>query len=45
MTDNPNIRLEATLTFKRNLDNLGKKYHSIRKDIKRIIHYLKQGNY
>lgn len=43
MSNNPKITVEATLTFKRNLHNLKKKYHSIRQDIKLIIEQLEAG--
>jgi len=38
-----NIEVEYTLEFKRNIRQLIKKYHSIRKDIEPIIESLQQG--
>ncbi|AUC60134.1 toxin-antitoxin system Slr0664 family toxin component [Cyanobacterium sp. HL-69] len=43
MTNNRKITVEATLTFKRNLRNLKKKYGSIAQDIKPIIEQLETG--
>ncbi len=44
MSNNFSIKVEATLTFKRNLDNLGKKYRHILNDIKPIIKQLETGD-
>ncbi|MBF2056551.1 MAG: type II toxin-antitoxin system RelE/ParE family toxin [Cyanobacterium sp. T60_A2020_053] len=43
MKNNPKVIVEVTLTFKRNLSNLKKKYRSIVKDIKPIIDQLEMG--
>jgi mRNA-degrading endonuclease RelE of RelBE toxin-antitoxin system len=43
MSDRSFIKVEATLTFKRNLKNLGKKYRSIRNDIEPVIQQLQNG--
>jgi mRNA-degrading endonuclease RelE of RelBE toxin-antitoxin system len=43
MSDRSFIKVEATLTFKRNIRNLGKKYRSIRNDIEPVIQQLQNG--
>jgi len=43
MTEQPLVKVEASLTFKQNAKNLGKKYRSIRKDVEPIIKQLQQG--
>ena len=43
MTEQPLVKVEASLTFKRNIKTLGKKYRSIRKDVEPIIKQLQQG--
>jgi mRNA-degrading endonuclease RelE of RelBE toxin-antitoxin system len=43
MTKDPFVKVEASLTFKRNIRNLVKKYRSIRSDIEPIIKQLQNG--
>lgn len=43
MTEQPLVKVEASLTFKRNIKTLGKKYRSIRKDVEPVIKQLQQG--
>ncbi len=43
MPEQPLIRVEASLTFNRNLRTLAKKYRNIRNDIQPIIEQLEQG--
>ena len=43
MKNNPLIKVEATLTFQKNLRNLKKKYRHISEDIKPIIYKLERG--
>ena len=43
MTKQPLIKVEASLTFKKNIKTLGKKYRNIRKDIEPIIIKLQSG--
>ncbi len=43
MTDKPLVKVEASSTFKRNIKTLGKKYRSIRQDVKPIIKQLQNG--
>lgn len=43
MKNNQKIAVTSTITFKRNLQNLKKKYYSILQDIKPIIEQLEAG--
>jgi mRNA-degrading endonuclease RelE of RelBE toxin-antitoxin system len=43
MSDIPLVQVEASLTFKRKLRNLAKKYRSIRDDIEPVIVQLQMG--
>ena len=43
MTDKSLIKVEASLTFKRNIKTLGKKYRSIRQDVEPVIKQLHKG--
>lgn len=43
MTKEPFVKVEVSLTFKRNIRNLVKKYRSIRSDIEPIIKQLQNG--
>ena len=43
MTDKSFVKVDASLTFKRNLKKLAKKYRSIRSDIEPIIKELQNG--
>jgi len=44
MSNNSVVKVEATITFKRNLRNLSKKYRHIWSDIKPIIKKLETGD-
>ncbi|MEB3356017.1 MAG: type II toxin-antitoxin system RelE/ParE family toxin [Synechococcales bacterium] len=43
MNKSPSVRIEATLTFQRNIRKLTKKYRSIQEDVQPIIEQLQQG--
>lgn len=43
MIDKPLVKVEASLTFKRNIKTLGKKYRSIRQDVEPVIKQLQNG--
>ena len=43
MTEQPLVNIQASLTFKRNIKTLGKKYRSIRQDVEPIIKQLQNG--
>jgi len=43
MTEQPFIQIEVSLTFRRNVRSLAKKYRNIRNDIQTVIEQLEKG--